>query len=90
MRPCNGETPILSARVAGFCSSRARPLFPLAYKFTEGAGSVEALASLPGAHLEIQAFGETSAATVAAVPATPPPGHKEKGDPEGPPNSLQR
>lgn len=63
----------LSGSVAGFCSSRAWPLFPLAYKFTEGAGSDGALASLPGAHLDIQAFGETCAATVAAVPATPPP-----------------
>ena len=45
--------------------------FPLAYKFSEGAGSVVALVTLPGTHLIYQAFGKSVAVAVAAVPATP-------------------
>ena len=44
--------------------------FPLAYKFSEGAGSVVALVTLPGTHLYNQAFGKSDADAVAAVPAT--------------------
>ena len=47
-------------------------IFPLAYKFSEGAGSVVTLVTLPGAHLNDQAFGKSDAAAVAAVPATFP------------------
>ncbi|AUH34753.1 hypothetical protein CUV01_16405 [Paracoccus tegillarcae] len=45
-------------------------IFPLADNFSEGAGSVVALASLPGAHLINQAFGKFEPTAVAAVPAT--------------------
>lgn len=48
-------------------------IFPLAYKFSEGAGSDVTLVTLPGAHLIYQAFGKSDADTVAAVPATPHP-----------------
>ena len=80
---CGGPLRGLFSGLAGFCSSRVWPLFPLAYNFTEGAGSDGALVPLPGAHLDIQAFGETSAATVAAVPATQSPlmGRKQSRDP---------
>lgn len=83
--PCSAGRVGLSRVVAGFCSSRVRPFFPLAYKFTEGAGSGEALVSLSGTHLEIQAFGETCAATVAAVPATSFTRPHEKGATQRPP-----
>ena len=49
--------------------------FPLAYKFSEGAGSVVTLVTLPGAHLIYQAFGKSVAVAVAAVPATPSHSH---------------
>ena len=37
------------------------PLFPLAYNFSMGTGSVVTLVTLPGAHLVLQAFGKTCA-----------------------------
>ncbi len=54
----------------GFLLFSRVAFFPLAYNFSEGAGSVEALVSLSGAHLVLQAFGKSRAAAVAAVPAT--------------------
>ena len=57
----------------GFLLLACGPLFPLAYNFSMGTGSVVTLVTLPGAHLVLQAFGKTCRPTVAAVLATSRP-----------------
>ena len=69
----NRRSDLPKFRAGGLLLFSRTAIFPLAYKFSEGAGSVVTLVTLPGAHLIDQAFGKSDAVAVAAVPATPFP-----------------